>query len=234
MELLHKKSRNELGFTLVEMLVSLSLFTVVLTMSVGTLLVLIDANARAQNMQLIMSNLTFSLDSLTREVRTGTDWFCRGGNPSNIPTMDTNSPNATRDCTNLNGTSNKYISIIETGGSLTKNTATAIAQEGSGKARTARITYRFNNNYYGDGVGALLRALGGNNSSPDSEWVPITGSEIDIDVVELRVTGTDRHRLTGDTEQPTMTIYIKGTTGFDSQTKEFSLQTSVTQRSLDL
>ena len=71
----HKNRKNS-GFTLIEMLVSISLFAVVITMGVGTLLVIIDANGRAQSMQLVMTNFSFALDSMTREIRTGTNWYC--------------------------------------------------------------------------------------------------------------------------------------------------------------
>ena len=215
------------GFTLVEMLVSLSLFTVVLIMSVGTLLVLIDANGKAQSMQLIMTNFSFAIDSMTREIRTGTDWYCgnqpatsAGTRPSSIPTDDTRSVNATRNCSGSGV--GKYISFNETGGSLTDGLS------------SDRITYYFNRHYYGSDHGALLRKLG---RGSDSSWVPLTGPEIDIDVFKVTVTGSTRYNdsvSSRDTEQPAMTIFIKGTAGTAVQQKEFSLQTSVTQRSLDL
>ncbi len=72
------------GFSLIEVLVSLSLFTIVMTVSVGVLMVLIDANARAQSTQEVMTNLSFALDSITREIRTGSDYYC--GGVSELPT----------------------------------------------------------------------------------------------------------------------------------------------------
>ena len=228
------KQNTGAGFTLVEMLVSLSLFTVVLTMSVGTLLVLIDANARAQNMQLVMSNLSFALDSMTREIRTGTDWYCdESANSPSIPTLNTDSTAATRDC-GLSSDQGNYISVIESGGSLTGDTDSAQAQHGLGKAKTSRLTYYFDDNY--QGRGAILRKLG-TNSDSDDKWVALTGPEIDIEFVELSVGGTERLKhesSNGGLEQPTMTMYIRGKAGNDAAAKEFSLQTSVTQRSLDL
>ncbi|MEL6804355.1 MAG: type II secretion system protein, partial [Bacteroidota bacterium] len=69
------------GFSLIELLVSVSIYIVVITMAVGTLLVLIDANAKAQNMQDVMTNLTFAIDSMTREVRTGRGYYCSDTDP---------------------------------------------------------------------------------------------------------------------------------------------------------
>ena len=67
------------GFTLVEMLVALALFSVVITIAVGALLMLISSNQRLQSEQSVMTNLSFALDSMTREIRTGAAYFCASG-----------------------------------------------------------------------------------------------------------------------------------------------------------
>ena len=220
---------NTSGFTLIEMLVSLSLFTVVVTMSVGTLLVLIDANGRAQSMQLIMTNLSFSLDSMTREIRTGTYWYCddaSGTNPpGSIPAVT-----ATRDC--LPGDDGDYISIIETGDSITSPYG------------TNRITYAYDSDFYTSDTGipnhgAILRKLGGPTGA-ESSWVPLTGTDILIDEMRLSVSETDTYSVSSNLFQPTVSIYIHGIAGLDSsggavtKTKEFELQTSITQRLIDI
>lgn len=64
------------GFSLIEVLVSLSVFTVVVTICVSTLYTLIEANSRARNSQSIATNLSFTLDNITREIRTGSDYYC--------------------------------------------------------------------------------------------------------------------------------------------------------------
>jgi len=64
------------GFTLVEMLVALALFTVVMTISVGALLDMINANRKAQAMQSVMNNLNIALDGIVRNVRMGTRYHC--------------------------------------------------------------------------------------------------------------------------------------------------------------
>lgn len=216
------------------MLVSISLFAMVVTMSVGVLLVLIDANGRAQSMQLVMTNLSFALDSMTREIRTGTNWYCGSsvGEPP-IPTDASDSAAATDDCVDGN-----YISISESGDSLTGSLGTG---------GTDRVTYWFDDDAHGtvggENMGAIMRKLGG-PSGPDSGWVALTGKDVDVDSLILTVDGTDRWIVTGgpgagDTIQPTLTLYIKGKAGYEqgasaSQLREFKLQTSITQRTLDL
>ena len=78
------------GFTLVELMVSLTVFSVVMLISTGVLLVMIDVNAKGQALYSSYSNLTFALDSMTREIRTGRNYYCGPSWPSD--------DDATQDC----------------------------------------------------------------------------------------------------------------------------------------
>ena len=72
-------TRNEpaqAGFTLIEMMVAVSLFAVVMTISVGALLSLVDANRKAQSIQSVMNNLNVALDGMVRNIRMGTAYHC--------------------------------------------------------------------------------------------------------------------------------------------------------------
>jgi len=64
------------GFTLVEMIVSLALFSVVAVIAIGALLKVINANNKAQSIQSAVTNLNFALESMSRDLRTGTDYDC--------------------------------------------------------------------------------------------------------------------------------------------------------------
>jgi prepilin-type N-terminal cleavage/methylation domain-containing protein len=64
------------GFSLIELMVSLTIFSILMVVSVGTLLTLIDANAKAQALSSATTNLSFALDSITREIRTGHYYRC--------------------------------------------------------------------------------------------------------------------------------------------------------------
>lgn len=68
------------GFTLVELMVSLTIFSIVMLVSTGTLLIMIDVNAKAQAIYSSTTNLTFALDNMTREIRTGYHYYC-GSDP---------------------------------------------------------------------------------------------------------------------------------------------------------
>lgn len=70
--------RSEEGFSLVEMMVSVSLFAVIMLVAVGALLSLVDANRKARTLEGVMNNLNISLDSMVRAIRMGTTYNCGG------------------------------------------------------------------------------------------------------------------------------------------------------------
>lgn len=84
---------NRAGFTLIEMLVAVSIFSIVMTISVGTLIVLLSAAGVAQTAQTLTSNLSFAFDSMSRHIRTGYDYYCTStvtpnGNALPVGTLD--------------------------------------------------------------------------------------------------------------------------------------------------
>lgn len=83
------------GFSLVELMVSLTIFSIVMTVSVGTLLVLIDANAKSQALYSAMTNLSFATDNITRNIRTGYDYYC-----GSLSGASDNLPTGSQDCQN--------------------------------------------------------------------------------------------------------------------------------------
>lgn len=96
------------GFSLIELMVSLSVFAIVMVVSTTAVLSYIDANAKAQALYSTTTNLSFVLDSMTREIRTGYRYYCLEtfvANDANLP-----GPNETRDC--LEDSPGKYISFV--------------------------------------------------------------------------------------------------------------------------
>jgi prepilin-type N-terminal cleavage/methylation domain-containing protein len=202
-----KRHTKSSGFSLVEVLVSLTIFTIVVTISVGSLLVLIDANAKSQSMQVVMTNLNFTLDSMTREIRTGEGYFCGAHSTSTLPTNDSAVNPSVQDC--LSGGS--AFSFREGGGSGLTTGLTS-----------RRIAYRLTETL---GLGRIERRLA------DESWIPVTAADVDINELRFVVSGTSRN----DQLAPSATIFINGTVrqGEVSGT-DFSIQTTVAQLLLDI
>ncbi len=210
------------GFTLIEMIVSLAVFSVVITIAVGALLSLIAGNEQLQSQQSIMTNLSFALDSMTREIRTGYYYHCEArpnysaGGPNNIFTdgadLDALLGDATQDCPdgNDNGTGWQLqgVSFIEGGNSITGS--------------ADRILY-----FFDASLGQILRKVG------DQEPQSIVSSGIFIKNAEFWVTGSDPQE-DGDDEQATVTIFIEAAESAAVTDRSFYVQTTVTQRVLDL
>ena len=70
------KQRTQHGFTLIEMMVAVALFSVVMLVSTSTLLALVDANRKAQALHSVMENLNIAVDGMVRAVRMGSSYHC--------------------------------------------------------------------------------------------------------------------------------------------------------------
>ncbi len=69
-----KNMHLQKGFTLVEMIVAVFLFTVVMLVAVAALVAVMDANRRVQSTKVVMNNVHFALESMTRDIRTGGEY----------------------------------------------------------------------------------------------------------------------------------------------------------------
>lgn len=71
-----KNNSSIKGFTLVELMVSVSVFTFIMLISTGSILSVFDANKKSQNLRTVMDNLSFTLEGMTRTIRFGTNYHC--------------------------------------------------------------------------------------------------------------------------------------------------------------
>lgn len=86
--LLHIQSRSrtqQAGFTLVELLVSLTLFIIVVLALIGSLYTVNDASRKVQAMRTVMDNLNFAMESISRTVRTSENITCSGVGSASCP-----------------------------------------------------------------------------------------------------------------------------------------------------
>ncbi len=67
-------TRRDGGFTLLEMIVAGGIFTAVVTIAVGAVLAIGQAQVKASNIQNVQDNLRFALELISREMRTGRDF----------------------------------------------------------------------------------------------------------------------------------------------------------------
>ena len=84
------------GFTLVELMVSVSVFVIVMVISMGSILSIFDANKKSQTLRTVMDNLNFSLEAMTRTIRFGTNYYCGDSSfpPSGVSDCSGNNPSS--------------------------------------------------------------------------------------------------------------------------------------------
>jgi prepilin-type N-terminal cleavage/methylation domain-containing protein len=66
----NKNIKLAAGFTLIETLVAIGLFSVVMSVAFGTLLVMVDANAKSQAIKTAVNNVNFALDLVSNAIET--------------------------------------------------------------------------------------------------------------------------------------------------------------------
>lgn len=201
--------KSKKGFTLIEVMVSLSIFTFVSTAAVGVLLTLINANSKSQNIQTAMFDLSYALDSMTRDIRTGEYYYC-GSNNTSLSTEKT-----TGDCPGSGA-----FAFDEVGGSLTGSHPNCTGSE-------RRIAFRLNST--DDSIERRIC------SSNNSDWERLTSPEVEVTDLEFILSGSDDAFNNSDYDAPLLTIYVAGQVqGKQGSATDFSLQTTVTQMALDL
>ncbi len=83
------------GFTLIEIMVAVSIFSLVMLVAIGSVLSIVSANRKAQALNTVINNLNFALEGMVRDLRTGYDYDCHEASGINDITQ--------KDCYDLGG-----------------------------------------------------------------------------------------------------------------------------------
>lgn len=196
------QSHTQSGFTLVELMVSLSLFIIVVLALVGSLYNVNDASRKVQAMRTVMDNLNFAVESMSRTIRTGEDITCSESGVDVCPIASIG-----------NGQTNDYLSVRSTLG------------------ENARIEYQWVVDANQHGRVEKRRTELNDDGTPifgtTTEFIPITSPEINVEKFSFYVSGVGDN----DGEQPNVIINMQGvaSAGRDN-VAPFSIQTFLSQR----
>ncbi len=69
-------SEKKRGFTLIEMIVSVAIFSLVVVVSTGAIFTIIRTNQKVQTIKTVMESLNFTIESVNRVLRFSTDYHC--------------------------------------------------------------------------------------------------------------------------------------------------------------
>ncbi len=195
---------SQAGFTLVELMVSLTLFVVVVLAVVSSLYSVNNASRKISTMRSVMDNLNFAVESIGRTIRTGSNIVCGGTTNGNY-----SQPSGHNCRFGIESPSNR-ISVHSTVG------------------RERDVEYRLNNNAVYAGAGQIEKRTYDNGVW--SDWVALTAPEINIQQLSFYVSGAD---LT-DNAQPYVIMFIKGMASISNDsTAPFAIQTFISQRAAE-
>lgn len=199
------------GFTLIEIMVAVSIFAIVMLIGVGALLTMVEVNKRAQGINSVMNNLNAAVEQMSRSIRVGSTYYCGESSVAPSPLI-LSLPN---DCANQGGL---LLAFEETGGDPDDI--------------TDQVVYRLNGTQLERSLcsGANQTCAGGQKHGA---WVAITAPEVEITNFRFYVTGSTPFSG-GDFEQPRVVMVIRGTADVQGGPTEFTIQSSVTQRLIDI
>lgn len=70
------KNKNSQGFSLIELIVAVGLFALIMLLVSGAYFVVLGVNREVQGISTGIDNLAFALETMTRTIRTGTNYKC--------------------------------------------------------------------------------------------------------------------------------------------------------------
>ncbi len=73
-----KLLKNKKAFTLVELLIAISLFSIIAFISMGAIITIFDANKNSQASKTVVDSLNFNIDDMARTIRFGNSYDCGG------------------------------------------------------------------------------------------------------------------------------------------------------------
>jgi prepilin-type N-terminal cleavage/methylation domain-containing protein len=205
------KLQASFGFTLVEIMVAVSIFTIVMVISIGAVLAMVSANKRSQAYSTVITNLNFALEGMIRDIRTGYDYDCDPATPG-LQGVD----NVGAGGGSCDGTQIKFYSIQS--GDYVEYDIISLSTGEKYIQKTVFVDSDNDGNVDGE------------------ETYDITGGSVIIDtnVTRFYVYGVETATAGSEYSQPKVLVVIRGTFNGFGMPSQFSLQTTVSQRKLDI
>lgn len=211
-----QKNKGTRGFTLIETMVSLSIFSVVMVASVGIILSIISSNKRNQAVNSVVNNLNYSIESMVRDIKTGFSYKCNYS-----PITGQTILQFKGEPHNCGGTAINNIALIST-----INGTTEMIVKYEYKSPVGEQAGYIEKTIYSDTGGVITNAI-----------YPLT-DRINIDIKAMSFTvapGTPLYNAAGTTDptpaQPSVAVLIKGTAKVNAiNISDFFIQTLISQR----
>ena len=195
------KKNKQKGYTIIETMIAISLFIIIVTAGLGSLLNANLLHQKSFSMRSIMDTLSFVMEDMSRNLRVGYSYQCYDASEQTLSPATLGSP---RSC--LNG----WAIALE-------------SQNGVSADNGDQWVYYISND------GKIFKSTDGATS-----FVQLTTDEIFVDPVSSGFSVLGAETITEDSQQPFVNIRLVGTITFKNVITPFSLQTSVSQRLVDI
>ena len=202
------KKNKEKGFTLIEVMIAMGIFTILVTIGIGAVLDAIQQHHASENVRTVMDNLNFVMEDMARNIRLGQNIQCVASGETFPVFVTPTDPVVPEDCA-PGGTTVAHSTIIfndENGNHVMYQIAPTVADP------TIANIYKLKGDVYGN------RQL----ISPPEVAINFAQSGFIV-----------RGSLSTDNTQPTVLIKLTGTVTYKGIPSAFSIETTVEPRGLD-
>lgn len=208
----YQRHNIQKGFTLVELMVSLSLFVIVVLALVSSLYTVNGASRKVTAMKTVLDNLNFGVESISRTIRTGEVVVC--GGTQNGGYVQGGSPTGTYNCPISNPTQAPGTQLL---------VASTLGTD-------EFVEYRLGTNPTTGTTGQIEKRVQ-DSFGIWGNWVALTAPEIDVQKLSFYVDGAD----STDGYQPGVFMFLQGvaTAPGEQNTAPFSVQTFISQRAAE-
>ena len=206
-----KKKDTQKGFTLVEVMISMTIFTVLVTIGIGAILDAIQQHHVTENTRVVMDNLNFVMEDMARNIRLGSNIHCAAALGETYPTFSTPTDAVVPESCPAASDAHNFIWFND--------------QDGKHVAYYLSPSHPVTDP--SDPNGHIYKIKG--DLSTNRQLV--TPPDINIDYAKSGF--TVRGAVAGDRAQPTVLIRLVGTATYKGIPSDFSIETVVTLRGLD-
>lgn len=201
-----QRIKNNKGFTLIEVMISVGLFTVIMIIGITAILGVNNTYRKSRSMRAAIDNLSFIMEDMSRNIRLGYSYRCL--NNIEVNPIDVEDP--------LDGFGCRGIAFEPFWDPVPNDAGDQV------------IYYIYEDP--NTGIGSIFKSDSG---GADGSFSPMNSLNVDIDPSKSSffIVGSESNT---DNTQPFVVINLAGTANSSSQSTDFNLQTFVTQRLLDV
>ncbi len=200
----NKNKNKKAGYTIIETMIAVSIFIIIIMIGMEALLNANLLHNKSQNMRSIMDNLSFVMEDMSRNLRTGYNYHCLILGQDSLPTSTMSNPK----------------SCLSGGWGIAFESAS-----GATDNNDDQWIYYINN-------GKIFKSTQG--PSDLFNFIQLTPDEVVIDPVNSDFSVLGAEPPPSNNQQPFVTIRLVGKINFKGVETPFSLQTSVSQRAIDI